>query len=352
MSDTRHPSAGAAPAKGATPQARTTFTRRPLLQAAALAVLGAASAMSAVAQSAANWPDKTIRLVHPYAGGAAGDVLTRELAAGLQQELGGSVITENKPGGGTVIGADTVAKSAPDGYNVLMAGPATHVIMPAIHPKLPYSADKDFDLIGMWAIVPSMISVHPSLPVSNLRELIDYAKKNPGKLNYASAGVGTGPHLAGETFKAMTQVNMTHVPYKGAAPAVMALLAGEVQVAFVNIPPQIPHVKAGKIKPIAVMSAGRSALMPEVPTAIEQGLAGFLSESWYGVAVPAGTPAAVRTKFQQAMFKAGNDADRKARLIGAGIEPKLMTAQQLAEYIKAEENRLKPVLKALDLKVE
>ena len=322
--------------------------RRPLLWATALAL----TACIAAPVMAQQWPDKTIRLVHPYAGGAAGDVLTRELAAGLQQELGGSVITENKPGGGTVIGSETVAKSAPDGYNVLMAGPATHVIMPAIHPKLPYNAEKDFDLIGMWAIVPSMISVHPSLPVNNLRELIDYAKKNPGKLNYASAGVGTGPHLAGETFRAMTQTNMTHVPYKGAAPAVMALLAGEVQVAFVNIPPQTAHVKAGKIRPIAVMSATRSALMPEVPTAIEQGLAGFLSESWYGVAVPAGTPAAVRTRLQQAMFKAGGDADRRGRLIGAGIEPKLMTPAQLAEYIKAEDTRLRPVLKTLDLKVE
>ncbi|MEY4976051.1 MAG: hypothetical protein RIQ97_1246 [Pseudomonadota bacterium] len=322
--------------------------RRPLILATALGLL-----LSGVGPSMAQtWPDKPIRLVHPYAGGAAGDVLTRELAAGLQQELGGSVITENKPGGGTVIGADTVAKAPPDGHHALMAGPATHVIMPAIHPKLPYNADKDFELVGMWAIVPSMISVHPSLPVNNLRELIEYAKKNPGKLNYASAGVGTGPHLAGETFKHMTGVNMTHVPYKGAAPAVMALLAGEVQVAFVNIPPQTQHVKAGKIRPIAVMSAGRSALMPEVPTAIEQGLAGFISESWYGVALPAATPAAVRTRFAQAMFKAGADADRKARLIGAGIEPKLMTAQQLSDYIRAEEMRLRPVLKALDLKVE
>lgn len=316
-----------------------------------LAALGLASAVTQPAFSQ-QWPERPVRLIHPYAGGAAGDILTRELAAGLQQELGGSFITENKPGGGTVIGADTVAKAAPDGHHLLMAGPATHVIMPAIHPKLPYNADKDFDLIGMWAIVPSMISVHPSLPVNNLRELIDYARKNPGKLNYASAGVGTGPHLAGETFKAMTQTGMTHIPFKGAAPAVMALLAGEVQVAFVNIPPQIAHVKAGKIRPIAVMSASRSALLPEVPTAIEQGLTGFLSESWYGVAVPAGTPAAIRSRLQQAMFKAGSDTDRRNRLIGAGIEPKLMTPAQLADYVKAEDTRIRPVLKTLDLKVE
>ncbi|MFZ9298721.1 MAG: Bug family tripartite tricarboxylate transporter substrate binding protein [Hylemonella sp.] len=322
--------------------------RRTVLWAVALG-LAACLGRPSLAQQ---WPEKPVRLVHPYAGGAAGDVLTRELAAGLQQELGGSFITENKPGGGTVIGADTVAKSPPDGYNVLMAGPATHVIMPQIHPKLPYNAQKDFDLIGMWAIVPSMISVNRSLPVNNLGELIDYARKNPGKLNYASAGIGTGPHLAGETFRHITQTNMTHVPYKGAAPAVMALLSGEVQVAFVNIPPQMSHVKAGKIRPIAVMSPSRSALMPDVPTAIEQGLAGFISESWYGVAVPAGTPLAVRDRMQQAMFRAGANPDRKARLIGAGIEPKLMTSQQLADYIQSEQTRLKPVLKALDLKVQ
>lgn len=302
--------------------------------------------------SAQQWPERPIRLVHPYAGGGPGDMLTRELAAGLQAEFGVAVISDNKPGGGTVIGSEFVAKSPADGYTVLMVGPATHVIMPFIHPKLPYHPEKDFELIGMWAVVGSMISVHPSLPVNNLRELAEYSRKNPGKLNYSSAGVGTGPHLGGETFKYMTQAEITHVPYKGAAPAIMALLAGEVQVSFVNIPPQVQHIKAGKIRALAVSTSQRSSLLPDVPTAAELGLTGFLSESWYGLAVPAGTPPDVRAKLQRAMFKVGNEPERKARMASNGAEVKLLTPQQLADYIKAEDQRVRPVLKQLDLKIE
>ena len=317
---------------------------------ARLIIAAAIGLMPALAS--ADWPERPIRLVHPYAGGAAGDALTRELAAGLDAEFGVRVITENKPGGGTLIGADFVAKSPPDGYNILMVGPATHVIMPAIHPKMPYDAAKDFDLIGMWAVVGSMISVHPSVPVHTLKELVEYSKKNPGKLNYSSAGVGSGPHLGGETFKEMTGANLTHVPYKGAAPAVVAVLAGEVQVSFVNIPPQVAHIKAGRIRAIAVSTSVRSGQLPEVPTAAEAGLPGFLSESWYGLGVPAGTPAEVRAKLLRALFKVGADPERKARMAGYGADIKLMGPQELADYVKAEELRVKPVLKKLDLKVE
>jgi tripartite-type tricarboxylate transporter receptor subunit TctC len=319
----------------------------------ALATPVAIAALGLVPLTArAEFPDRPIRLVLPYAGGGAGDVLTRELGSGLQAELGVAVLTENKPGGGTVVGANFVAKSPADGYTVLIIGPATHVIMPAIQPKMPYSAWKDFDLIGMWAVVGSMISVHPALPVKTLSELIDHAKKNPGKLNYSSAGVGTGPHLGGETFKDMTGAGITHVPYKGAAPATLALLAGEVQLSFVNIPPQVPHVNAGKIRPIAVLSSTRSTLLPEVPTSAEAGLPGLISESWFGVAVPAGTPADARAKLQRAMFKAGADAARKARMAAGGVEVRLMGPDEISEYIRAEERRLKPAIMKLDLKVE
>lgn len=311
------------------------------------------AALVGVGTAFAEFPERPIRLVHPYAAGGPGDMLTRELAAGLQQEFNGNaVIADNRPGGGTVIGSELVARSAPDGYNILMVGPATHVIMPAIHPRLPYNPDKDFELIGMWAIVGNMISVHPAVPVSNLKELVEYARKNPGKLNYSSAGVGTGPHLGGEMFKRAAGVDITHVPYKGAAPAVMGLLANEVQVTTVNIPPQVQHVQSGKMKPIVALTTARSPLLPDVPTAIESGMPGVVSESWYGLAVPAGTPADVKQKLQAAMFKVGADPDRKARMAKAGIDVKLMTPQQLADYVKAENDRLRPVLKALDLKVE
>jgi tripartite-type tricarboxylate transporter receptor subunit TctC len=312
--------------------------------AVALAVLPAAAL--------ADYPDRPIRLVLPYAAGGAGDTLTRELGNGLQAELGVAGVTDNKPGGGTVVGANFVAKSPADGYTALIIGPATHVIMPAIQPRMPYAPWKDFDLIGMWAVVGNMISVHPSLPVNTLNELIDHAKKNPGKLNYSSAGVGTGPHLGGETFKELTGVSIAHVPYKGAAPAALALLAGEVQLSFVNIPPQVPHVNAGKIRPIAVLSSTRSSLLPDVPTSAEAGLPGLISESWFGLAVPAGTPADVRAKLQRAMFKAGADPARKARLAAGGIELKVMGPEETADYIRAEERRLKPVIMKLDLKVE
>ena len=300
----------------------------------------------------AGFPDRPIRLVLPYAAGAASDMLTRELGSGLQTEFGVAVIIENKPGGGTVVGANYVAKQPADGYTVLMIGPATHVIAPAIQPNLPYNAAKDFDLVGTWAVVGSMISVHPSLPVKTLKELVEYSRKNPGKLYYSSAGIGTGPHLAGETFKEMTGANLTHVPYKGAAPATMALLAGEVQVSFVNIPPQVPHVKAGKILPLAVLSPVRSTLLPDVPTTAEAGLPACISESWNGLAVPAGTPAAVRTRLEQAMFKVGADPERKARMAAGGAEVKLMHPKETAEYIRAEVLRLDPVIKKLDLKAE
>jgi tripartite-type tricarboxylate transporter receptor subunit TctC len=312
----------------------------------------AAASLAPFSAFAAGWPERPIKLVLPYDSGAAGDLLTRELGEALGAQFGVAVITENKPGGGTVVGANYVAKQPPDGYTVLMNGPATNVIMPAIQPHMPYDADKDFDLIGLWAVVGSMVSVHPSVPVKTLKELVEYSKKNPGKLNYSSAGTGTGPHLGGELFKQMTGADITHVPYKGAAPATMALLSGDVQVTFVNIPPQLPHIKAGKIRPLAVSTSVRSALLPDVPTAAEAGLPGFISESWFGLAVPAGTPKEAQARLEQALFKAGADEKRKARLAANGVEVRLLGPKELREYITAEQRRLQPIIKKLTLKVE
>lgn len=299
---------------------------------------------------AAGWPERTIRLILPYEAGAAGDVLTRDLGEALSKDLGISVITENKPGGGTVVGANFVAKQPADGYTVLINGPATNVIMPAMQPSIPYDAHKDFSLVGLYAVVGSMISVHPSLPVKSIQELVVYSKKNPGKLSYSSAGTGTGPHLGGELFKQMTGADLTHVPYKGAAGATMALIAGEVQVSFVNIPPQVAHVKAGKIRPLAVSMATRSSQLPDVPTAEEAGLPGYISESWFGLAVPAGTPEDVRMKLEQSMLKAGQNAERKTRLAEVGIEVRLLSGKDFGGYIRAEEQRVVPLIRKLNLK--
>lgn len=326
------------------------FTRRTVWRVLACAC--AVASMSAASLVHAAYPERLVRVINPYAAGGAGDMIARELANGMQMVLNANAISDNRPGGGTVIGSDLVAKSPADGYTILMIGPATHVIMPAIHPKLPYNADKDFDLLGMFAIVGNMISVHPSVPVNNLKELIEYAKKNPGKLNYSSAGVGTGPHLAGETFKAMTGVDLAHVPYKGAAPAVTGIVGNEVQVTTVNIPPQVPFIKSNRLRPIVVATSKRSSMLPDVPTAAEAGLPGYISESWFAVAVPAGTPAEARNTIRRAMVAIGNDAARRTRLAGAGIELSISTPEELAAYIRAERGRLLPVIKKLDLKID
>lgn len=330
------------------------FPYVPIHRRTALKTL-AATAVSpwlAAGALAADWPDRPVRLILPYEPGAAGDILSRELAEAMRADFGVPVINENKPGGGTVVGANYVAKQPADGHTLLVNGPATHVIMPAIQPRMPYDPHKDFDLVGLWAVVGSMISVHPSLPVTSIAELVEYSKKNPGKLNYSSAGVGTGPHLGGELFKQMTGADLAHVPYKGAASATMALVAGEVQVSFVNIPPQVPHVKAGKIRPLAVSMASRSSQLPDVPTAAEAGLPGYLSESWFGIAAPSGTPRAAIEKLQQALLKAGQDAPRKARLSAAGIEVRALSAREFGDYIRAEERRVLPLIRKLNLKSE
>jgi tripartite-type tricarboxylate transporter receptor subunit TctC len=314
-------------------------------------MLAASAAMPlfATRSHAAGWPERPIRLVLPYDPGAAGDMLTRELGESMQKQLNTSVVTENRPGGGTVVGANYVAKQPADGYTALINGPATHVIMPAIQAQIPYSAHKDFDLIGMWAVVGSMVSVNASLPVKSIRELVEYSKAKPGTLSYSSAGAGTGPHLGGELFKQMTGADIQHIPYKGAAGATMALLAGDVQVSFVNIPPQLQHVKTGKIRPLAVSATTRSALLPDVPTAIESGLPGYISESWFGVAVRAGTPADVQARLQQALIEAGKETDRRARLAAAGVEVKVLNAKDFNDYIVAEERRLLPIIRKLGL---
>jgi tripartite-type tricarboxylate transporter receptor subunit TctC len=316
------------------------------LLAVGLAHLAAALATPLAAQT---WPDRPVRIINPYAAGGPSDVVVRLLAEGLSNELGQPFIVEAKPGGGTVIGANLVAKAAPDGYTLLLTTVAPLVVQPAINPALPYNAGRDFALVGLFATIPNLITVHPSLPVRNIAELIDHAMKNPGKLNYASAGVGTGPHLGGELFNRMAGVKMTHVPFSGAAPATVAVLGGQVEVSFVNITPQIQHVRAGKLRPIAIGSARRSSLFPEVPTVAESGLAGYVAESWNGIAAPAGTPRAVIEKLYRAMARVMEGAKVRETFATLGAEVTLLGPEEFAAYVKNDERTLVPVIKALGL---
>lgn len=312
----------------------------------------AALLMSLVCQGvlAQGYPSKVVRLVNPYAAGGPSEAVARELAMGLTAELGQQVIIESKPGGGTVIGADYVAKSPADGHTLLLATAAALIVQPLIMEKIPYDAQRDLAPVGMFATVPNLITVHPSVPAASIRELIELARREPGKLNYASAGVGTGPHLAGELFKGMAKVDLTHVPFKGAAPAVPEVLAGRVQVSFLNLSPQLAHVRAGKLRALAIASAERSSLLPEVPTVSESGLPGFIIESWNGIAVPAGTPKAVIETLSRAIVKVMSRPEAKARLQNMGAEATPMGTEEFTAYIKADAGRLTPIIKTLDLK--
>lgn len=304
-------------------------------------------AQTALAQG---YPGKPLRLINPYAAGGPSEAVARELVAGLAAEFGQPVIIESKPGGGTVIGADYVAKSAPDGYTLLLATAAALIVQPLIMDKIPYDAQRDLAPVGMFATVPNLITVHPSVPAASIRELIEYARREPGKLNYASAGVGTGPHLAGELFKSMAKIDMTHVAFKGAAPGVLEVLAGRVQVSFLNLSPQLAHVRAGKLRALAIASASRSALLPEVPTVSESGLSNFIIESWNGISVPAATPRPVVETLSRAIVKAMSRPEARARLQNMGAEATPMGHEEFAAYVKADAARLTPIIKALGLK--
>jgi len=321
------------------------LTRRALT----LLSLGMASLLAHGQTPAPGWPDKVVRIINPYSPGGPSDTIVRMLADGLSQEFGQRVIVENKPGAGTVIGANLVAKAAPDGYTLLLATVAPLVVQPTINTSLPYDAHKDFAMVGMFATVPNLISVHPSVPVSSIGELIAYAAKHPGKLNYASAGAGTGPHLGGELFSRMAGVKLTHVPYAGAAPAVLGVLSGQVEISFVNITPQIQHVKAGKLRPLAIASSRRSSIFPDVPTVAEAGLPGYVSESWNGIVAPAGTPRAVINRLDKAMAKVMASPKALELLASLGAEPTVMGPEEFAAYVKNDEKQLAPVIKALGL---
>jgi tripartite-type tricarboxylate transporter receptor subunit TctC len=314
----------------------------------AACVLGTA-ASAVYAQGNDAWPNRPLRVINPYAPGGPSDNIVRLLAEGIGSELGQAVIVESKPGGGTAIGANYVAHAAADGYTLLLGTVAPLIVQPNINKALPYNVAKDFTPVGMFATVPNLISVHPSVPVNSLAELISYAKANPGKLNYASAGLGSGPHLGGELFCKLTNVQLTHVPYAGAAPAVLAVLGDQVQVSFVNITPQIPHVKAGKLRALAIGSAKRSSIFPDVPTVAESGVPGYVSESWNGLMAPTGTPRVAIDRIYAAMKVTMNKAAAQSTVATLGGEVTLLGPNEFGAYMKADEARLAPIIKSLNL---
>jgi tripartite-type tricarboxylate transporter receptor subunit TctC len=292
---------------------------------------------------AQTYPSKPLRLVVPFPAGGATDILARALSNKLGEKLGQTVVVENRPGAGGTIGADAVAKSAADGYTLLLATSSTHSIGPALNAKIPYDAVTDFTPLGYVASSPNLVLVPNTSPAKTMREFIDYAKRSPGKLNYASSGNGTIVHLTTELFKAMSGSYMVHIPYRGTALAIPDLVSGKIDVLFDSLVTGLPHVKDGKLRALAVTSASRSALAGDLP-AVAEVLPGFESTTWFGLYGPKGLNADIVLRLNTALNAALADADVKERFARLGAEPTGGTAPRFAQIVKADHDKWKAII--------
>ncbi len=311
----------------------------------------------AFAQSA--WPAKPVRIVVPFAPGGTTDILARAMATELTKSFGQSFIVENRAGAGGNVGADAVAKSAPDGYTILMGTVGTHGINKALYAAMPFDPVKDFAPITLVAGVPNIMVVNAEkaarLKINTVQDFIKYSKANPGKLNMASSGNGTSIHLAGELFKSMSGTYMVHFPYRGSSPAMLDMVGGSMDVMFDNLPSALPQIKAGKLKALAVTSAQRSAAVPDVPTVEEAGgaaLKGYEASSWFGLLAPAGTPPDIVNKIQQEIAKAMARPEVKDKMLAQGAIPSGNTPAEFAKHIDAEIKKWAGVVKASGAKVD
>jgi tripartite-type tricarboxylate transporter receptor subunit TctC len=319
---------------------------------AACAVLVTAVLAFAFPAQADTFPSRTVKLVVPFPPGGPLDATGRAIAQKLTEAWGQSVIVENKPGAGGNIGAGYVAKSAPDGYTVVMGALSTHAVNPSLYPKMPFDAQRDFAPITLVAITPNVLVVNPSLPVHSVKELIAYAKANPGKLSFGSGSIGSAGHLAGELFKVDAGVDMVHVPYKGAAPAMQGLLAGDTQLMFDNLASAMSQVKAGKLRALAVTTAERSKLVSDLPTMAEAGVPGFDISTWYGLLAPAGTPPDLIAKWNADVTKILSAPEMREGLATQGAEAAPDSPADFAKFIASELVKYAKIVKASGAKVD
>ena len=323
-----------------------------LLAPLALITIALTAAGNASAQaSAQNFPNKPIHIIVTFTSGGAPDIIARLIGERMSADWGQSVIIDNKPGAGGNIGADFVAKSAPDGYNIVVGTVGTHSINGALYPKMPYDMVKEFSPITLLATTPNMLVVHNDVPAKNLKEFIELGKKE-GKMSFASSGSGTSIHVSGELFKSVTGIDMTHIPYKGRASAIPDLLGGRVTMMFDNMPSSLPLVKEGKLRALGVTSLKRSAAAPDIPTLAEAGLPGFEAVSWFAMFAPANTPKAIVTKLQLEITKILKSPDISKRLLDIGLEPIGSTPEELAAYQRSEIAKWAKVVKDSGAKLE
>ena len=299
---------------------------------------------------AQTFPAKPIRIVVPFTPGGPNDILARMIGQRYTVDWGQQTLVDNRPGGGTVIGTDIVAKAPADGHTLLMVS-TSHAANPSLMPKLPFDTLRDFVSVGQAVSSPNVLVVHPSVPARHTRELIDIAKARPGQITFASGGSGAATHLAGELLKIMGGVEMTHIPYKGAGPATIDLISGQVTWMFGTILPTIPHVRAGKLRALAVSGKRRAEVLPEVPTVAEH-VPGFEASSWYGVFAPAGTPAEVIIKLNQEMARALTPSEVRQRLAAEGTEVVAGNPEDFMQLFRAEAAKWARVIKQAGIRLE
>ena len=316
----------------------------------AAATLFAMGALAASA-SAQNYPANPITLVNPYAAGGPADVLARTIIDPVSADLGQQVILLNKAGGATAIAASTVASAPKDGYTLLLSNASSHIVTPLLV-KVTYEGIKDFTFICMIASVNNVMVVRKDLPAKTVPELIALAKSKPGVLTYGSVGNGSQPHLAGELFQQMTGTKLTHVPYRGAAPATVDMLAGQIDLGILNMPPLLEHIKSGGLRALAVASTKRAAQLPDVPSLDELGLKGFNVVTWYGIAAPAGTPQPIVDRLAAAFQKAVSSPEIKNKLAAQGVETFYLGPKDFVAYIGEDQKRMSDLIKSANIKGE
>ena len=321
----------------------THFTRT--TRRAAIGAIALAAATLSLGAAAQAYPTKPITIVVPFSAGGTTDILARLVGQYLTTELGQTVVVDNKAGAGGNIGGALAAKAPADGYTLFMGTVGTHAINAALYKKMPFDHVKDFAPLSRVANVPNLLVAHPSQPFKTVPEMIAYAKANPGKINFGSPGNGASPHLSGELFKSMAKVELTHIPYKGSAPAVSDLLGNQIAIMFDNMPSVIPHVRSGKLRAIAISTAKRSPELPDVPTIAEAGVPGYEAVSWFGLFAPAATPKPVLDKLSTALSKVLANPEVQKKISAQGGETVNETPAQFAAFIRSETTKWGKVVK-------
>jgi len=314
--------------------------------------LTAIALIAPVAALGQGYPDKPIRVIVPVPAGGTPDVVARMVAPGLSNLLGQQLVMDNRGGAGGLIGAELAAKAIPDGYTLFFSSPGSLTILPHLQKHVAYDTLRDFLPISLVSIGPFLLITHPSVPAKTVKELVTLAKSEPGKLNYASAGNGAANHLAMELFKSMADINLTHVPYKGAPQAVTDLIGGNVNLMFNSIPPVMQHIKSGRLRLLGVSSAKRSPQLPDVPTISEAGVPGYESITWFGLLAPAKTPSPIVTRLHEALVKVVRTPEMKAQLELQGYDPVGSTPAEFATFIRAESAKYAKVVKLSGAKVD